>query len=69
MCWNWLLGTCRFGANCHFVRSHDNGRQLPDRVVEKVIRVLKLGVEKMLGRDQDESGAGSEARVLWTKWP
>jgi hypothetical protein len=24
LCWNWLLGTCRFGSKCNFVRSHDN---------------------------------------------
>jgi hypothetical protein len=46
LCWNWLLGTCRFGSKCNFFRSHDNGKNLPDQFVEDVIRVLKPGIEK-----------------------
>jgi hypothetical protein len=48
LCWNWLLGTCRFGSKCNFVRSHDNGRNLPERFVDEVLRVLKAGIDKMM---------------------
>lgn len=48
LCWNWLLGTCRFGSKCNFVRSHDYGRNLPERFVDEVIRVLTAGIDKMM---------------------
>jgi hypothetical protein len=48
LCWNWLLGTCRFGSRCNFFRSHDDGRNLPERFVDDVLKVLQPGINAMM---------------------
>ena len=51
MCWNHVVGACKFGKNCEYANSHVDGKFLPEKFVEDTVAVLKPGVEKMLSND------------------
>ena len=53
LCWNHVVGTCKFGSRCLFAASHVNGSQLPAEFVEQVAALFKPGLAKMLSNDYD----------------
>ena len=51
MCWNHVVGVCKFGRNCEYADSHVDGKFLPDKFVDETIAVLKPGIDKMLSNE------------------
>jgi hypothetical protein len=51
LCWNQVIGCCRFGSECKFARSHQDARKLPSDFEDNAIKALKPGVDAMLRDD------------------
>jgi hypothetical protein len=51
LCWNQVIGCCRFGPACRFAKSHPDARKIPDDFGESVVRVLKPCIDVMLKDD------------------
>ena len=56
LCWNHVVGSCKFGNSCHFSNSHVDGKKLPTEFVEKVVGLFKPGIEAMLSSEYDRRG-------------
>jgi hypothetical protein len=62
LCWDHLIGCCKYGPMCMFGRSHDDVKNIPDEFADNAIKVLKPGIEAMLkdGYRYDDGKRGFE---------
>lgn len=44
LCWNAVLGRCKFGAKCKYKKNHPASGELPDSYALAVVKALQLGV-------------------------
>ena len=44
LCWNAVLGRCKFGAKCKYKRNHPAASELPDSYASAVVSALTAGV-------------------------
>jgi hypothetical protein len=51
LCWNQVIGCCRFGSECKFARSHAEARKLPSDFEDNAIKAMKPGIDAMLKDD------------------
>ena len=51
LCWNNVLGVCKFGAGCDFAKSHVNGSTFSEDFASRTVEKLKPGIVKMLSDD------------------
>lgn len=56
LCWNHVVGACKFGIKCMYAGSHVSGKKLPADFVEQVAALFKPGLAKMLSNDYDRRG-------------
>ena len=45
LCWNAVLGRCKFGSKCKYKRNHPAAGELPDSYAAAVVQALKQGVD------------------------
>ena len=45
LCWNAVLGRCKFGKVCKYRRNHPGANEIPTEYAEKVVALLKSGVD------------------------
>ena len=45
LCWNAVLGKCKFGKGCKYRRNHPGANEIPDTYAEKVVALLSQGVD------------------------
>ena len=52
LCWNLLLGCCKFRKGSKYQRSHPRANKLPDDDNTKVLDVLKKGVDYVVSKKE-----------------
>ena len=57
MCWNWAIGSCKWGKECKYSASHVDGKAMPKEVAGRLLEVIKPGVEKMMREDYSDQTA------------
>ena len=45
LCWNAVLGRCKFGSKCKYKRNHPAAGELPDSYAAAVVQALQRGVD------------------------
>ena len=45
LCWNAVLGRCKFGSKCKYKRNHPAAGELPDSYAAEVVQALQRGVD------------------------
>jgi hypothetical protein len=68
MCWNHVVGICRWGDGCDWIATHDDGAKLPTEFVDRVVSALQPGVDVMMKdgyrRKRKEAGVGFFGRPV-----
>jgi hypothetical protein len=51
LCLNHVCGRCRWGDSCEFIKNHAKKEELSDDFVDRLVKVLKPGLEVMSRSD------------------
>jgi len=55
LCWNAVLGRCKFGKGCKYRRNHPGNGELPDEFATGVANMLKPAVEHIVATKEAPS--------------
>ena len=65
LCWNAVLGRCKFGKGCKFKRNHPGKNELSDEFAEAVVSTLQAAVTKVVA-SKEVTNKRVKAEVITT---
>ena len=65
LCWNAVLGRCKFGAKCKYKKNHPSAGELPDTYAAAVVLALQQGVNYVVSaKESPQKKVKSEVVVV-----